>query len=188
MGFDINDIKGGIALLINGEAWMVVEAHHIKPGKGAAFVRARLKNLKTDLVNEKTFRNSDKVEEAVLEERRLIYQYSAGDTYHFMDKETYEETAVSKEFLGDAIKFLQDSMEVFAVFYNHKIQRIYLPNFIVTQITESEPGIKGDSSKSGGKPAKIDTGTQVSVPLFINIGDWVKIDTRDGSYVERVQK
>ncbi len=188
MEIGITEIKNGIGLVLNGEVWIVVDVQHVKPGKGAAFVRAKLKNLKTDLVLEKTFRNADRIEEAFLEEKRLLYQYNAGDFYHFMDQETYEELTITREQMGESIHFLADNMEVTAVVFNHKIQKIYLPTFIVTQISETEPGFKGDSSKAGTKPAKIVTGAHVQVPLFINVGDWVKIDTRDGSYVERVQK
>ena len=190
MAITINEIKTGMGLVIGENIWMVNEVNHVKPGKGAAFVRCRMKNIKTDLVQEMTFRASDKLEEAYLEEKRLTYQYNAGDSFHFMDTETYEEMTISREQMGGAVKFLQDNSAVTAVCYKGRILKIILPNFLVTQIKETEPGIKGDSSRAGMKPAKIDTGANVQVPLFINIGDWVKIDTRDGQgqYVERVNK
>ena len=190
MTITINEIKTGMGLVIGDNIWMVNEVNHIKPGKGAAFVRCRLKNLKTESVQEMTFRASDKLEEAYLEEKNLTYQYNAGDTFHFMDTEAYEEMTISRDQLGEAVKFLQDNMEVTAVCFKSKIIKVILPNFLVTQIVETEPGFKGDSSRAGTKPAKIDSGAYVQVPLFINIGDWVKIDTRDGEgqYVERVNK
>lgn len=190
MAITITDIKTGMGLVINENIWMVSEVNHVKPGKGAAFVRCRLKNIKTDMVQEMTFRTSDKLEEAYLEEKNLSFQYCAGDMFHFMDTETYEEMTITRDQLGEAVKFLQDNMEVTAVCFKGRILKVILPNFIVTKITETEPGFKGDSSRAGNKPAKIDTGASVQVPLFINIGDWVKIDTRDGQgqYVERVNK
>ena len=179
-----------MGLVINDNVWMVNEVNHVKPGKGAAFVRCRLKNIKTDLVQEMTFRTSDKLEEAYLEEKDLTYQYNAGDVFHFMDTETFEEQTISRELLGDAVNFLHDNMEVTVVCFKDKVMKVILPNFLVAQIAATEPGFKGDSSRAGTKPAKLDTGANVQVPLFINIGDWVKIDTRDGQgqYIERVNK
>ncbi|HOW35998.1 MAG TPA: elongation factor P [Candidatus Omnitrophota bacterium] len=189
MGASISDITSGMALRVDDGNYIVVDYSHVKPGKGAAFVRVRLRHMKTDLILERTFRNSDKIEVLFLEDRTYQYQYKAGDSYHFMDQETYEEMVVSAEELGDkAVKYLQDNIIVTATFCEHKLQRITLPNFIVAQIIETDPGFKGDSSKAGNKPAKIDTGATVPVPLFINTGDFVKIDTRSDEYIERVQK
>ena len=188
MNIGINEISGGIALRVEGQIYIVGEYNHVKPGKGSAFVRVKMKNLKTELNLERTFRSADKLEEAYLEERKLQYLYRAGDSFHFMDQTNFEERVVSLSQMGDSIEFLQDNMEIIAVYHNSQLQKIYLPNFIVAQIIETEPGFKGDSSRSGNKPATIDTGAAVGVPLFINKGDWVKIDTRTGEYVERVQK
>ena len=190
MTITINEIKSGMSLVIDDNIWMVNEVNHVKPGKGAAFVRCRLKNLRRDSVQEMTFRASDKLEEAALEEKNLTYQYNAGELFYFMDTENFEEMAISRDQLGDAVKFLQDNMEVTVVCFKSKFVKMILPNFLVAQIVETEPGFKGDSSRAGTKPAKIDTGAYVQVPLFINIGDWIKIDTRDGQgqYVERVNK
>ncbi len=188
MNISITDVKPGIGLVLDNQVWMVVDAQFVKPGKGAAFVRAKLKNFKTDAVLERTFRTSDSIEEAYLEEKRLIYQYSSGDTYHFLDSETYEDLTIGKTEMGDTVNYLQDNMQVTAVLFDHKLQKVFVQTFITAQIVESDPGIRGDSSKAGNKSAKIDTGATVQVPLFINVGDWVKVDTRDGRYVERVQK
>ena len=189
MQISINQISTGKGLLINGEVYMVTEFNHVKPGKGSAFVRVRLKNLKTDLTLERTFRSADKLEEVFLEEKTLQYTYRVGESFHFLDQSNYEEMEMSSRHLGENnIRFFQDNIEVSAVFYNNQIQRVYLPNFIIANIVETEPGFKGDSSRAGTKPAKIDTGAMVQVPLFIGKGEWVKIDTRDGQYVERVQK
>ncbi len=188
MTISINEISTGIGILVNNEVYIVNEVTHVKPGKGAAFVRLKLKNLKTDLNLERTFRSADKIDDVNLEENKLQYLYRSGDDFHFMDQNSFEEKTLTLKQIGDAVKFLQDNMEVIGVYYNSQIQRIYLPNFIIAQIIESEPGIRGDSSRSGNKPATIDTSAVVQVPLFIDKGDWVKIDTRNGQYVERVQK
>ena len=188
MPISITEVQNGMGLVVDGQVYRVVEYHHVKPAKGSAFVRIKLRHLKNESVLERTYRTAEKLEDADLEERKLNYLYAAGDTFHFMDHSTYEEVAVSQELLGDGIKFLKDNLEVTGIFYNDQIQTVSLPNFIIFQITESEAGIRGDSTKSGTKPAKIETGATIQVPLFINAGDWVKIDTRDGGYVERVQK
>ncbi len=188
MAISINEISTGIGILVNNDVYIVSEVTHVKPGKGSAFVRVRMKNLKTDLNLERTFKTSDRIDDARLEEHKLQYLYRAGDSFYFMDQQSFEEQILSLQDMGDSVKFLQDNMEVIGVYCNGKIQRIYLPNFITANIIETEPGIKGDSSRSGTKPATIDTGALVQVPLFVGKDDRVKIDTRSGQYVERVQK
>ena len=188
MAISINEITSGIGLNFDGNIWVVLEYQHVKPGKGSAFVRVRMKNLKTEQVLERTFRSSESLEDVELEERKLQNLYTAGDTVHFMDHTSYEEVAVPKEMIGDGIRFLQENLEVTALCHKDKVLKVLLPNFIITQIKETEPGIKGDSSKSSGKHATIDTGANILVPLFINQDDWIKLDTRTGTYVERVQK
>lgn len=165
---------------------MVIEAQPVKPGKGAAFVRARCRNMKNSNIQEMTFRGDEKVESAFVDERKLQYQYHAGHMYHFMDQDNYEEVAISQDNIGDKKKFLKDTLEVTGYFYKGEILTINLPNFIEFQITRTEPGIKGDTAKSGTKSAEIEAGATVQVPLFINTGDRIKIDTRTGEYVERV--
>lgn len=188
MNISINQIESGIALLIEGQVYVVEEYHHVKPAKGSAFVRVRLRNFKTDNMIEKTFRTAETLETIPMEENRMDFLYSDGDTYHFMDHETYEQEALSKQMMGDGVRFLKENLQVTGICYDGKVQKIILPNFITAEITATEPGFKGDSTKSSGKPATIDTGANILVPLFINVGDWVKIDTRSGTYVERVQK
>ena len=189
MAIGINDITGGMALLVEGNIYLVVEYHHVKPGKGSAFVRVRLKNIKTDAVLERTFRSAEKLEEVPLEENELEYLYRQGDDFYFMDHTSYEEVVISKQNLDEGIeKFLLENLVVTGIYCNNKLAKVVLPNFIVTQVIESEPGIKGDSTRAGSKPGKIPTGASIQLPLFINTGDWVKIDTRSGNYVERVQK
>ncbi|MDD5595854.1 MAG: elongation factor P, partial [Candidatus Omnitrophica bacterium] len=185
MALSINDIKAGLTLLIDGEVWLTQDCQHIKPGKGAAFVRVKMRNLKTSNVLERTFRGDEKIEQAYVEERRLQYQYNSGEIYHFMDQDTYEEISISKEAIGEEIKFLKDNLEIQAYFFKNEPLNINLPNFIEFEIMDTEPGIKGDTAKSGTKPAKIETGATVQVPLFINKGDRIKLDTRSGGYVER---
>jgi elongation factor P len=186
VALSINEIKSGVTILVNGGIFMVIDAQHVKPGKGAAFVRAKARNLRDASVQELTFRGDDKIEQAFVEERKLQFQYSTGDMYHFMDQDNFEDIAISEENIKDKKKFLKDNLEVMGYFYKGEILTINLPNFIEFRIIHTEPGIKGDTAKSGTKPAQIDTGAIVQVPLFINIGDRVKIDTRTGEYIERV--
>lgn len=186
MALSINQLKSGLTILLDGDVFMVVEYQHVKPGKGAAFVRTKLKNIKTENVLERTFKTDDKIEEAFVEERKAVFQYRSGDMFHFMDQESFEEIAASTSQLKDSIKFLKDNLEVSLFFFKDQFLKISLPNFIVFEIKETEPGIKGDTAKSGTKPAKIETGATVQVPLFINAGDTIKLDTRSGQYVERV--
>ena len=185
---EITEVENGMGLSINGDVYMVVEFNHVKPAKGSAFVRIKMRNVKTQNVLERTYRTAEKLEEAVLEYRRLQYLYNGGDGYHFMDQTTYEEHVVSAEMLGRGVDFLQDNIEAQGTFNGEKLLKVDIPNFIIATITEADLGLKGDSSRAGNKPAKIDTGASVQVPLFIQVGEIVKIDTRDGTYVERVKK
>ncbi len=186
MALSINEIKSGLTILVDGEVWLVIDTQHVKPGKGAAFVRAKIRNLKNGSVQEKTFRGDEKIDEAFVEERKLQYQYSSGGLYHFMDQENFEEVAIPKDYIAEKAKFLKDNLEVSAYYYKGDVLNVNLPNFIEFSITHTEPGIKGDTAKSGTKPAEIDTGATVQVPLFINSGDRIKVDTRTGQYIERV--
>lgn len=187
MALSINEIKSGVTILVEGEVYMCIDAQHVKPGKGAAFVRARLRNLRNDNVQEKTFRGEEKIDEAYIEERKLQYQYSSGGMFHFMDTDNFEEIAISGRIIADKAKLLKDNLEVMGYFYKGETLFVNLPNFIEFTIVETEPGFKGDSSKSGNKPATVDTGAVIGVPLFINVGDKIKVDTRTGgTYVERI--
>lgn len=187
MAASINEIKSGLTIYVDDIVWMVIEAQHVKPGKGAAFVRAKLRNLKNGAVQEKTFRGDEKIEEAYVEERKLQYLYNSGELYHFMDQENFEEIAIARENIGEEkLKFLKDNLDVVAYFYKNDFLNINLPNFVEFNITHTEPGIKGDTAKSGTKSAQIDTGATIQVPLFINTGDKIKVDTRTGGYIERL--
>lgn len=188
MSISINEVAKGMALMVDGNICTIVDFDHVKPAKGSSFVRIRMKNIKTGNVIERTYRSAETLEDVPLEERRMQYLYNADGGYHFMDQTTFEEHVIQEEELGDMIKFLLENMEVSGFVHNEVVLKIALPNFIITEITESEPGIKGDSSKSSTKPAKIQTGATILVPLFINAGDNIKIDTRTGQYVERVNR
>lgn len=186
MALSINEIKQGVTVLVDGQVFIVVDTEHVKPGKGAAFVRARLRNPKNNTIQERTWRGDEKIDQAFVEERKLQYQYSSGNMYHFMDQDNFEDIAISKDALGDKAKFLKDNLEVLGYFYKNETLNINLPLFVEYTIVHSEPGIKGDTAKSGTKPAEIETGATILVPLFIDVGDRIEVDTRTGSYVERV--
>lgn len=185
MTISINEIKSGLTILVDSDIYQVVEYQHVKPGKGAAFVRAKLRNMKTANIQERTFRGDEKIEEAFIEERRLRYLYASGDIYNFMDQDNFEEIAISGDILGDKTNFLKDELDVTANFYKNELLSINLPNFIEFKIIHTEPGIKGDTAKGGTKPAQIESGAIIQVPLFVNTGDMIKVDTRTAEYVER---
>ena len=185
MAVSINEIKSGLTVLVDGNVYQIIEYQHVKPGKGAAFVRTKLRNLKNGNIQERTFRGDEKIEEAFIEERKLQYLYASGSIHHFIDQENFEEITIPQDRLSDKIKFLKDNLQVTACFYKNENLNINLPNFIEFKIIHTEPGIKGDTAKGGSKSAKIETGATVQVPLFIDTGDRIKIDTRTGEYVER---
>lgn len=188
MTISINQITTGMALRINEGIYVIVDYDHVKPGKGSAFARIKLKNIKTQQVLERTYKTADKLEDVPLEEKKLQNLYKADSAYHFMDHETFEEVVVSEDMLEDAIPFLQDNLEVTGLCVDGEILKIVLPTFIIAEIAYTEPGFKGDSSKSVTKAAQIDSGATIQVPLFIDIGDKIKVDTRTGEYVERVKQ
>jgi elongation factor P len=185
VALSINDIKSGLTILVDNQAYMVTDTEHVKPGKGAAFVRVKMKNLKNGSIQDRTFRGDEKIEPAFIEERKLQYLYHSGSVYNFMDQENFEEISISEESIGPKTKFLKDTIEVTAYSFKDDILNVNLPNFVTYKITHTEPGIKGDTAKSGTKPAEIETGATIQVPLFINVGDTIKVDTRSGEYIER---
>lgn len=188
MSITINELKVGVGLKIDNNIYVVLSINHVKPGKGSAFVRVRIRNITTDQVLERTFKSAEKLDEADLEERRLQYSYDAGDHLNFMDLSSYEEVSIPKAIIAEDINFLQEYMEIVGVCYKNKFLKVILPNFIIAEVKETDPGLKGDTAKSAGKPATIDTGAVVQVPLFIEVGDKLKIDTRSGDYVERMKQ
>jgi elongation factor P len=182
-----NDFRSGVTIELDGSVWRVVEFLHVKPGKGSAFVRTKLKNAQTGSMIEKTFRAGESVPQASLEKLTMQYTYKDGDQYVFMDMETFDEVRLNPDQLGDRVKFLKEEMSVNILFWNETVLDVELPNTIVLEITETDPGLKGDTATGGTKPAIVETGAQVMVPLFVTIGERIKIDTRDGSYLGREQ-
>jgi elongation factor P len=180
-----NDFRTGVTVEMDGYVWRVVEFLHVKPGKGSAFVRTKLKNVQTGNTIEKTFRAGETVPQANLEKRTMQYTYKDGEDFVFMDMQTYEESRMSSDNLGDRINFLKEEMEVNVIFWDEKVLEVELPTSVVLEITETDPGVKGDTATGGTKPAIVETGAQVMVPLFIAIGEKIKVDTRDGSYLGR---
>ena len=180
-----SEFKNGIAIKIEGELFVIAEFQHVKPGKGGAFVRTKLRRMKGNSVMERTFRVGEKFEEAFIEERKLQYQYRSGDLFHFMDLKSYDGVEIPKAILGKSAGYLKEDMEIAGSFYEGEIISLELPIFVDLKIEETEPGIRGDTSKSGGKPAKLESGLVIQVPLFIDSGEVVRIDTRTGQYVSR---
>lgn len=180
-----NEFKTNVTVTIDGDAWQVIEFQHVKPGKGAAFVRAKMRNLCTGAVIERTFNAGERLPKAHVERKEMQYLYETDGIYVFMDNETYEQFELNEKQLGDALNFLKDNMAVKIMVYEERILGIDLPNTVELAVTETEPGIKGDTATGGNKIAKLETGYTVKVPLFINEGDVLKIDTRSGDYIER---
>lgn len=181
---DTSDFKNGISIIVDGDIWTIVEFQHVKPGKGPAFVRSKLKNLKNGKVVEKTWRAGEKMDQAFIERGPLTYSYQDGDDLYFMD-ENYEMNAVPAEAIGDGIKYLQEGIEVMAMYHEGNLINIELPVSITSTVVDTEPGEKGNTASGGSKPATIETGAVVNVPFFINIGDKIRVDTRTNEYMER---
>ena len=180
------DFKNGVTFEFEGNVYQVVEFQHVKPGKGAAFVRTKLKNVINGGVVEKTFRPTDKMPKAHIERRDMEYLYQDGDLFYFMDQETYEQIPLSSEQLGDALKFVKENMLVKILSYKGSVFGVEPPNFVELQVTETEPGFKGDTATGATKPATLETGAVINVPLFIEEGEMIRVDTRTGEYLSRV--
>jgi elongation factor P len=180
-----NDFRTGSTIELDGQVWRVIEFLHVKPGKGSAFVRTKLKSVQSGNVVERTFRAGETVPQAMLEKATLQHTYMEGDDYVFMDMASYEETRLTADDIGSQRKYLKEGMEVTVVTHNNKPLEVELPNSVVLQVTQTDPGVKGDTATGGTKPAILETGAQVMVPLFISIGDKVKVDTRSDSYLGR---
>ena len=180
------DFRNGITIELEGNVFQIIEFQHVKPGKGAAFVRTKLKNIKNGGVVEKTFRPTEKCPQARIDRKDMQYLYADGDMYNFMDVESYEQIALSKDEIGDALKFVKENEMVKMLSHNGQVFSVEPPLFVELEITETEPGFKGDTATGASKPAIVETGAQVSVPLFVEIGEKIKIDTRTGEYLSRV--
>ncbi|HCN59658.1 MULTISPECIES: elongation factor P [Mammaliicoccus] len=181
----VNDFKTGLTIKVENGIWKVLDFQHVKPGKGAAFVRSKLRNLRTGAIQEKTFRAGEKVEKAQIENSRMQYLYANGDSHVFMDNETYDQLELPEERLEYELKFIKENMEVHIQSYEGETIGIELPNTVTLQVTETEPGIKGDTATGATKQATVETGYSLNVPLFVNEGDLLVINTTDGSYVSR---
>jgi len=180
-----NDFRTGTTIELDGQVWRVVEFLHVKPGKGSAFVRTKLKSVQSGNVVEKTFRAGESVQQAILEKSNLQHTYVESGDYVFMDMTSFEETRLSVEQIGKGAKYLKEGMEVNVICHNGKVLEVELPISISLKVTETDPGVKGDTASGGTKPAILETGAQVMVPLFISVGEMIKVDTRNDSYLGR---
>jgi elongation factor P len=180
-----NDFRPGVSIVLDGSVWRVVEFLHVKPGKGSAFVRTKLKNVQNGSVVERTFRAGETVPQATLEKSTMQHTYKEGDEYVFMDMETYEEGRLNAKQIGDRVKYLKDGMEVNVIRWGEQVLEVELPNSVVLEVTQTDPGVKGDTATGGTKPAIVETGAQVMVPLFISQGERIRIDTREDKYLGR---
>ncbi|MFH1853773.1 MAG: elongation factor P [Candidatus Omnitrophota bacterium] len=185
MQIEINQIKKGHAVQLEEEIYYIIERQHVKPGKGGAFVRLKLKNIKLGTVVDRTVRSGEKMEMIHVEKKNFQYLYSSHDTFEFMDHDTFEQISLRKDQIGEVIDYLKENLEVTALLYDNKVIALELPIFIDMRIKSTEPGIRGDTSRAGTKPAATETGMNIAVPLFINEGDVVRIDTRTKGYVGR---
>ena len=180
------DFKNGLTIQMDNNIWQIIEFQHVKPGKGAAFVRTKLRNVISGGVTDTTFNPTAKFQEAVIERKEMQYLYSDGELYYFMDQETYEQIPLNYEKVEDAIKFLKENMFAIIKFYKGEAFSVEAPNFVELQITHCEPGVKGNTATNALKPATVETGAVVNVPMFVNEGDTIRVDTRTGDYMERV--
>jgi elongation factor P len=182
-----NDFRNGVTIVIDGQLWTVIEFLHVKPGKGSAFVRTRLKNVKSGATVERTFRAGEKLERATVDNREMQMLYNDADGYHFMDSESFENMTLQRELIGDAADFLKDGMKIDVQVHDGVPIGTSLPAHVELKVVETEPGFKGDTAQGTTKPATLETGATVQVPLFVNEGDVIRIDTRDRRYIGRVQ-
>ena len=180
------DVRNGTTFELDGSVYKVVEFQHVKPGKGAAFVRTKLKNVINGSVLERTFNPSEKLQGAEIEKREMQYLYNDGDLYYFMDNETYEQIPLNKEQLGDSLKYIKENMTVKILSFKGNVFNVEPPMFVELEVVYTEPGFSGNTTTTSGKPATLENGLEISVPLFVNIGDIIKIDTRTGEYMERI--
>lgn len=186
MALDTSQFKNGLKIELDGEPFVMTYFQHVKPGKGGAFVRTKVKNLKTGRVLDRTFRSGEKVDAAEVEDRKMQYLYQDGDQLVFMDTKDYEQFPFSVEQVGDAVKFLKENLDVDVLFWRGTPINVELPSFVEAEVTQCDPGLKGDTASGATKPATIETGAVIQVPLFIKEGERVRVDTRSGDYVERV--
>ena len=184
---DTSDFRNGISIIMDNDIYTITDFQHVKPGKGGAFVRSTLKNIKNGRTIDKTWRAGERMEQAFLERKTVQYLYNDGAEYFVMDPETFEQSSVRKEQIGDSVKYLKENMELSVLSHKDTIIGIEVPSFVELEVTETAGSEKGDTASGGGKPATVETGAVVSVPFFVKVGDKIKIDTRSDQYLERVK-
>lgn len=180
-----NDFRPGVVVTLDGDLYAIVSSQHVKRGRGSAYVRARVRNLKTGAITERTFNAGERVPHAFLERRDMQYLYHQDDEFIFMDQRSYEQTSLRTDLLGDATKYLKDNTVVTVVYFEDRPIAVELPHSVALVVVETAPGIRGDTASGGSKPARVETGTVVQVPLFVQEGDTIRVDTRSGEYLER---
>lgn len=185
---DVNDLRPGVTFELDGEVWIVISFLHVKPGKGSAFVRTKIRNIETGNVVERTFRAGEKVKDAFVERKEFQYMYNDGENYYFMDNNTYEQIELPENFIEDEKYYLKENMNIQVLYFKDRPIGIELPNYVELEVVETDPGFKGDTAQGGSKPAVLETGLKIQVPFFIEKGEIIKIDTRTGEYLERVGK
>ncbi len=185
---DTSDFRNGLHIIQDGDIYTIIEFQHVKPGKGGAFVRTKLRNVMTGAVIDKTFRAGERMDQAYLEKKPLQYLYCQDDEYYAMDMETFDQIMIRKEQIGSGVKYLKENTELYVLIYQNNVVGVEIPNFVELAIAETDPGVKGDTASGGSKPATLETGAVIRVPFHINIGDVVKVDTRTDTYLERVSR
>ena len=186
--YPTNEFRKGLRIELDGVPFQIVEFQHVSPGKGSAFTRTKLRNMLNQNVIERTFKSGDKVDRANMEQKQMQFLYADGDGYHFMNTADYDQVALQKELLGDAVGYLQEHLEVQIMYYNERPISIELPHNVALRVAQTDPAFKGDTVTGGTKPAKLETGAVVAVPFHISEGDMIRVDTRDGTYIEKVNK
>ena len=184
---DTSDFRNGLSIILDGDIFTIIDFQHVKPGKGGAFVRSKLKNLRTGAVIDKTWRAGEKMDQAILEHKNMQYLYNQDGEYFLMDMETYDQISVDKSAFGSTVKYLKENQEVQVLMHDGKIIGAELPFTVELEITDTDPGERGNTASGGSKPATLETGAVVQVPFFLNVGDKIKVDTRTDAYLERVK-
>lgn len=179
------DLRSGVKVELDGTPYVVTDYQWVKPGKGGAFMRTKLKNMKTGAISDRTFRTDEKLPKAEVEDRKVQFLYHDGDVYHFMDTQSFDQFTIGEKELGGATGFLKDGMVISVLFYRDEPVDVVLPTFVELRVVETDPGFRGDTASGGSKPATLETNAVIQVPLFINVGDLLRVDTRSGTYVER---
>lgn len=186
MAIDTSDFKNGLSIQLDGKIWQIIEFQHVKPGKGPAFVRSKLRDVRQGNVVEKTFRAGERMEQAILERKTMQYLYPTGEDFVFMDTEDYDQIEIPKAMVGSSVKYLKENLEVTVLTHESEVLGVELPTSVELEVTQTDPGLRGDTASGGGKPATLETGAVVTVPLFLNVGDKIKVDTRTDQYLGRV--